>query len=70
MLPGPVAQQILDGQEVTPVLFKSATICYIDVVGMMKLEEKLPPTGIMQALNDIHRSEDKSIKFKNLLCRS
>ncbi len=54
-MPRPVAEQILAGQEMAPQHFRNATICYIDVVGMLGLEAKFVPTGIMKVLSEINR---------------
>ena len=50
----PIATQLQIGQEVEPLLYPSATIAYIDIIGFMKLVSAISPLKATNIMKDIY----------------
>ncbi|KAL2920313.1 hypothetical protein HK105_200386 [Polyrhizophydium stewartii] len=62
MLPRSVANQLMDGKQVTPQTFDNATVFFLDVVGFTTMCASMHPTETVSLLDAIYNTFDEVIQ--------
>jgi len=66
ILPQSVAAELKANKYVKPVLFNSATVIFVDIVGFSKIAEKLSPEILVNELDDLFSAFDRVMDRYNM----